>query len=51
MIIILNFIVPILKYMGDLPSRRARSSNDLTDQIFEGPLKYVSYFEIHNNPN
>ncbi|XP_046917979.2 LOW QUALITY PROTEIN: myosin-VIIa [Dermatophagoides farinae] len=30
----------ILKYMGDLPSRRARSSNDLTDQIFEGPLKY-----------
>ena len=30
----------ILKYMGDLPSRRIRSGNDLTDQIFEGPLKY-----------
>ncbi|KAF7490609.1 Myosin-VIIa [Sarcoptes scabiei] len=30
----------ILKYMGDLPSRRTRNSNDLTDQIFEGPLKY-----------
>ena len=30
----------ILKYMGDLPSRRTRSGNDLTDQIFEGPLKY-----------
>lgn len=28
----------ILKYMGDLPSRR--SGNELTDQIFEGPLKY-----------
>ena len=28
--------------MGDLPSRRTRNSNDLTDQIFEGPLKYVS---------
>lgn len=28
----------ILKYMGDLPSKR--SGNELTDQIFEGPLKY-----------
>lgn len=27
----------ILKYMGDLPSKR--SGNELTDQIFEGPLK------------
>lgn len=32
----------VLKYMGDLPSRRTRSGNDLTDQIFEGPLKFVS---------
>lgn len=32
----------ILKYMGDLPSRRARQGNDLTDQIFDGPLKHVS---------
>ncbi|XP_065580984.1 myosin-VIIa-like isoform X3 [Artemia franciscana] len=30
----------ILKYMGDLPSRRSRSTNDLTDQIFEGPLNH-----------
>jgi myosin-7 len=28
----------ILKYMGDLPSKR--SGNELTDQIFESPLKY-----------
>jgi len=28
----------IMKYMGDLPSKR--SGNELTDQIFEGPLKY-----------
>ena len=32
----------ILKYMGDLPSRRTRTGNELTDQIFEGPLKHVS---------
>lgn len=31
-----------LKYMGDIPYRRARSANELTDQIFEGPLKHVS---------
>ena len=31
----------ILKYMGDLPSRALRTSNELTDQIFEGPLKHV----------
>ena len=30
----------ILKYMGDLPSRALRSSTELTDQIFAGPLKY-----------
>ena len=39
----LNFSAPILKYMGDLPSRRIRNTNELTDQIFEGPLKYVSF--------
>ena len=32
----------ILKYMGDLPSRRTRTGNELTDTIFEGPLKHVS---------
>ena len=32
----------ILKYTGDLPSRAMRTSNELTDQIFEGPLKHVT---------
>ncbi len=32
----------ILKFMGDLPSRRTRTGNELTDMIFEGPLKHVS---------
>ena len=26
--------------MGDLPSRRSRTGNELTDQIFDGPLKH-----------
>ena len=30
---------PLMKYMGDYPSKRARSVNELTDQIFEGALK------------
>ncbi|KAM8835793.1 unconventional myosin-VIIa isoform 1-T1 [Synchiropus picturatus] len=29
----------VMKYMGDYPSKRARSVNELTDQIFEGALK------------
>uniref|UniRef100_A0A8C3CNT6 Myosin VIIA n=1 Tax=Cairina moschata TaxID=8855 RepID=A0A8C3CNT6_CAIMO len=29
----------LLKYMGDYPSKRTRSVNELTDQIFEGALK------------
>ncbi|KAF4098587.1 hypothetical protein G5714_020617 [Onychostoma macrolepis] len=28
-----------MKYMGDYPSKRSRSVNELTDQIFEGALK------------
>lgn len=28
-----------MKYMGDYPSKRTRSVNELTDQIFEGTLK------------
>ena len=40
---VLDHIAPILKYMGDHPSKRGRSGNDLTDQIFEAPLKHVSY--------
>ncbi|XP_039084640.1 unconventional myosin-VIIa [Hyaena hyaena] len=31
--------IAMLKYMGDYPSKRARSVNELTDQIFEGALK------------
>ncbi|XP_030055926.1 unconventional myosin-VIIa isoform X1 [Microcaecilia unicolor] len=31
--------IAVLKYMGDYPSRRMRSVNELTDQIFEGALK------------
>ncbi|KFR05740.1 Unconventional myosin-VIIa, partial [Opisthocomus hoazin] len=30
---------PVLKYMGDYLSKRTRSVNELTDQIFEGALK------------
>lgn len=36
----------ILKYMGDLPSRRNRQGNEFTDQIFDGPLKHVSTVTI-----
>ncbi|NXU61203.1 MYO7A protein, partial [Horornis vulcanius] len=38
--LILDFYPPpVLKYMGDYPSKRTRSVNELTDQIFEGALK------------
>lgn len=33
---------PILKYMGDHPSKRGRAANELTDQIYEPPLRSVS---------
>ncbi|NXH67905.1 MYO7A protein, partial [Hydrobates tethys] len=33
------FLSLLLKYMGDYPSKRTRSVNELTDQIFEGALK------------
>ncbi|KAL6079519.1 hypothetical protein STEG23_038074 [Scotinomys teguina] len=47
----LNGIPPVLKYMGDYPSKRTRSVNELTDQIFEGalkaePLKDEAYVQI-----
>lgn len=35
----LDGVPPMLKYMGDYPSKRTRSVNELTDQIFEGALK------------
>ena len=31
----LDSLSPVLKYMGDYPSKRMRSVNELTDQIFE----------------
>ncbi|XP_028966812.1 myosin-VIIa [Galendromus occidentalis] len=30
----------LMKYMGDLPSKRSRNGNELTDQIFDAPLKH-----------
>uniref|UniRef100_A0A3P8TLY1 Myosin VIIAa n=1 Tax=Amphiprion percula TaxID=161767 RepID=A0A3P8TLY1_AMPPE len=35
----LTVVLPVMKYMGDYPSKRTRSVNELTDQIFEGALK------------
>jgi len=29
-----------MKYMGDYPAPKQRLSNELTDQIFEPPIKY-----------
>ncbi|KFV52216.1 Unconventional myosin-VIIa, partial [Gavia stellata] len=39
MLILDPCLPPVLKYMGDYPSKRTRSVNELTDQIFEGALK------------
>jgi myosin-7 len=36
----------VLKYMGDLPTRRARASTEYTDKIFSGPLKNVRHFSF-----
>merc|ERR1719495_1874731 len=36
----IKIFINILKYMGDLPCRALRSSNELTDYIFEGPLRH-----------
>jgi len=33
----------VLKYMGDLPTRRTRASTEYTDKIFSGPLKNVRH--------
>ncbi|ERE78205.1 myosin-VIIa [Cricetulus griseus] len=46
-----RLLPPVLKYMGDYPSKRTRSVNELTDQIFEGalkaePLKDEAYVQI-----
>lgn len=36
-----------LKYMGDIPHKRSKIGNELTDQIFDPPLKQVCM--IHND--
>ena len=46
MVIVIFFLnwycSPILKYMGDYPSKKQRLSTELTDQVFESPLQLVS---------
>uniref|UniRef100_A0A8C1FJK0 Myosin VIIA n=1 Tax=Cyprinus carpio carpio TaxID=630221 RepID=A0A8C1FJK0_CYPCA len=39
LILALDSVIPIMKYMGNYPSKRSRSVNELTDQIFEEALK------------
>lgn len=41
----------VLKYMGDLPSKRPRIGNEYTDQIFDGPLKHVCAVKFYGNLN
>ncbi|KAK1786290.1 hypothetical protein P4O66_017991, partial [Electrophorus voltai] len=36
----LNFALPILKYMGDYPTKTVRTPTELTDQIFGPALQY-----------
>lgn len=36
----------LLMYMGDLPGRQTRLGLDLTDTIFDGPLKQVKMFYL-----
>ena len=36
----------ILMYMGDIPGRRTRLGIELTDVIFDGPLKQVNRYFI-----
>ena len=36
----ISIFLGIMKYMGDYPSKSTHGSSELTDQIFEGPLKY-----------
>ena len=39
---VLDNTAPILKYMGDYPSKKQRLSTDLTDAVFEHALVHVS---------
>jgi hypothetical protein len=38
-----------MKYMGDQPSKESRSTYELTDLIFEPPLKEVSNMMLLND--
>ena len=44
----------ILRYMGDMPGRQSRVGIELTDLIYEGPLKQASkcvvYFGYMKEP-
>ena len=40
--VVLDCCAPILKYMGDYPSKKQRLSTDLTDPVFEHALVHVS---------
>ena len=42
-------LLPIMKYMGDYPSKRFRQSTDLTDAIFEPALLHVSLYVFQVN--
>lgn len=40
MVFLLDYCVPILKYMGDYPTKQMQSSLELTDQIFGPAMKH-----------
>ena len=42
--VVLDYAAPILKYMGDYPSKKQRLSTELTDAVFEHALVHVSLY-------
>jgi len=44
----LNICLPIMKYMGDYPSKQMVPASELSDQIFEPALKEVRIYGTHN---
>lgn len=48
-VISLTLFSPILKYMGDYPSKKQRLSTELTDQVFEHALSNVSLQLSHTH--
>ena len=47
--VFLNCSAPVMKYMGDYPSKKLRLSTELSDAIFEPPLLHVSIAQISGN--